>query len=67
VLSCGCGGGALAAVALLLGLIGGVVLTAAMGARLTDTAYPRLLANVIGAGPGWAAARIRPALILRNE
>ena len=30
--------------ALLLGLIGGVVLTAAAGARRTDTAYPRLLA-----------------------
>jgi len=28
---------------LLLGLIGGVVLTAAAGARRTDTAYPRLL------------------------
>src|SRR5215831_229834 len=32
-----------AALALLLGLIGGVVLTAAAGARRTDTAYPRLL------------------------
>jgi ABC-type antimicrobial peptide transport system permease subunit len=30
--------------ALLLGLIGGVALTAAAGARRTDTAYPRLLA-----------------------
>ena len=29
--------------ALLLGLVGGVVLTAAAGARRTDTAYPRLL------------------------
>jgi hypothetical protein len=29
--------------ALLLGMIGGVVLTAAAGARRTDTAYPRLL------------------------
>src|SRR5215472_6561006 len=29
--------------ALLLGLAGGVVLTAAAGARRTDTAYPRLL------------------------
>jgi ABC-type lipoprotein release transport system permease subunit len=26
-----------------------------------------LLADLIAAGPGWAAARIRPALILRNE
>src|SRR5271157_921733 len=34
---------ALAALALLLGIIGGVVLTAAAGARRTDTAYPRLL------------------------
>ena len=34
---------ATAGLALLLGLIGGVVLTAAAGARRTDTAYPRLL------------------------
>jgi MacB-like periplasmic core domain len=34
---------ALAVLALLLGLIGGAVLTAAAGARRTDTAYPRLL------------------------
>ena len=34
---------ALLSLALLLGLIGGVVLTAAAGARRTDTAYPRLL------------------------
>ena len=34
---------ALAALTLLLGIIGGVVLTAAAGARRTDTAYPRLL------------------------
>jgi ABC-type antimicrobial peptide transport system permease subunit len=34
---------ALAGLALLLGLIGGVTLTAAAGARRTDTAYPRLL------------------------
>src|SRR5271157_267452 len=34
---------ALAALALLLGIICGVVLTAAAGARRTDTAYPRLL------------------------
>jgi predicted lysophospholipase L1 biosynthesis ABC-type transport system permease subunit len=26
-----------------------------------------LLANVIAAGPGWAAARVRPAVILRSE
>jgi len=35
---------ALLALAVLLGLVGGVVLTAAAGARRTDTAYPRLLA-----------------------
>ena len=40
---------AMAGLALLLGLIGGVVLTAAAGARRTDTAYPRLLR--------WANAR----------
>src|ERR1700722_9983081 len=34
---------ALLGLAVLLGLIGGVVLTAAAGARRTDTAYPRLL------------------------
>lgn len=34
---------ALLALALLLGIVGGVVLTAAAGARRTDTAYPRLL------------------------
>ena len=39
----GSGGGRCSASPLLLGLIGGVVLTAAAGARRTDTAYPRLL------------------------
>ena len=34
---------ALLGLALLLGLAGGVVLTAAAGAQRTDTAYPRLL------------------------
>ena len=34
----------LLALAVLLGLVGGVVLTAAAGARRTDTAYPRMLA-----------------------
>ena len=46
--------------ALLLGLIGGVVLTAAAGARRTDTAYPRLLRSA-------RAARVRPAAALRAE
>jgi ABC-type antimicrobial peptide transport system permease subunit len=35
----------LLALALLLGLLGGVVLTAATGARRTETAYPRMLAS----------------------
>ena len=26
-----------------------------------------VLANLIAAGPGWAAARLRPALVLRSE
>ena len=34
---------AILGLALLLGVIGGAVLTAASGARRTDTAYPRLL------------------------
>ena len=46
---------ALLSLALLLGLIGGVVLTAAAGARRTDTAYPRLLtwanASQVGIAP----------------
>jgi len=46
--------------ALLLGVIGGVVLTAAAGARRTDTAYPRLLRSA-------RAARVRPAAALRAE
>jgi ABC-type antimicrobial peptide transport system permease subunit len=51
---------ALLSLALLLGLIGGVVLTAAAGARRTDTAYPRLLTwanatqvDIIPAGNGY--------------
>jgi ABC-type antimicrobial peptide transport system permease subunit len=53
---------ALLSLALLLGLIGGVVLTAAAGARRTDTAYPRLLswasasqANIIPGADGYPA------------
>ncbi len=49
----------LVGLALLLGLIGGIVLTAAAGARRTDTAYPRLLSwanaaqvDIITAGTG---------------
>jgi ABC-type antimicrobial peptide transport system permease subunit len=51
---------ALLGLALLLGLIGGVVLTAVAGARRTDTAYPRLLswanatqADIIPEGTGF--------------
>jgi len=47
---------ALLSLALLLGLAGGVVLTAAAGARRTDTAYPRLLtwanASQVEVAPG---------------
>ena len=46
---------ALVSLALLLGLAGGVVLTAAAGARRTDTAYPRLLA--------WAGASQETVLL----
>ncbi len=35
---------ALLGLALILGLVGGVVITAAAGARRTDTVYPRLMA-----------------------
>ena len=54
---------AIAGLAVLLGLIGGVVLTAAAGARRTDTAYPRLLrwanaaqVDVVPTGNGAPAA-----------
>ena len=50
---------ALVSLALLLGLAGGVVLTAATGARRADTAYPRLL--------NWANAAqldVRPGAVL---
>ena len=50
---------AMAGLALLLGLIGGVML-AAIPVTL-------LLAIVVAAGPGWAAARVRPASVLRSE
>jgi ABC-type antimicrobial peptide transport system permease subunit len=45
----------LVSLALVLGLAGGVVLTAAAGARRTDTAYPRLLA--------WAGASQETVLL----
>jgi hypothetical protein len=45
--------------ALLLGLIGGVALTAAAGARRTDTAYSRLL--------GWANASPVTVMLTNSE
>ena len=50
---------ALLSLAVLLGLIGGVVLTAAAGARRTDTAYPRLLT--------WASATQVELIPAANE
>jgi hypothetical protein len=52
---------ALAALALLLGLVGGVVLTAAAGARRTDTAYPRLLSWANASQVGVLAEGPQPA------
>jgi ABC-type lipoprotein release transport system permease subunit len=77
--------GALAAVALLVGLPLGVLAGrwawtlfagAAGVAGSADIPVPLVLAAIpvtlvlaigIAAGPGWAAARLRPALILRSE
>jgi ABC-type antimicrobial peptide transport system permease subunit len=57
---------ALLSLALLLGLAGGVVLTAAAGARRTDTAYPRLLtwanASQVDVVPGGPSAAFFAAL-----
>ena len=50
---------ALLGLALLLGLVGGVALTAAAGARRTDTAYPRLLA--------WANAAEVTVIVTNSE
>ena len=52
---------AMASLALLLGLVGGVVLGAAAGARRLLTAV------LIALWPGWRAARLRPAAVLRTE
>ena len=61
---------ALLGLALLLGLIGGITLTAAAGARRTETAYPRFrgrlaalsLAQVAAVtGAGWATASRSPS------
>jgi hypothetical protein len=51
------------ALAVLLGLVGGIALPAVLAA----VPVTLLLANTVAAGPGWAAARIRPASVLRNE
>ena len=65
---------ALLSLALLLGLIGGVVLTAAAGARRTDTAYPRLLtwanatqADIIPEGNGVPDYGTRPTTSPRSR
>ncbi len=50
---------ALLGLALLLGLVGGVALTAAAGARRTDSAYPRLLA--------WANAAQVTVIVTNSE
>src|ERR1700727_2830874 len=50
---------ALLGLALLVGLVGGVALTAAAGARRTDTAYPRLLA--------WANAAEVTVIVTNSE
>ena len=57
---------ALAGLALLLGLVGGVVLTAAAGARRTDTAYPRLLQWANAAQVDVLARRHRAHRVLRR-
>ena len=58
---------ALLSLAVLLGLIGGVVLTAAAGARRTDTAYPRLLTwanatqvDIVPGGTGFTGRTTSP-------
>jgi ABC-type antimicrobial peptide transport system permease subunit len=50
---------ALLGLALILGLVGGVVITAAAGARRTETAYPRLLA--------WAGATRVTVIVTNSE
>ncbi|HYB14547.1 MAG TPA: ABC transporter permease, partial [Streptosporangiaceae bacterium] len=70
---------ALAVLAVLLGLVGGVVLAAATGARRTDTAYPRLLqwakasqVDILPAGTGFtgyyaALARLPQVAAMATE
>ena len=53
---------AMAGLAVLLGLVGGVVLTV-----LLVVPVALLLANLIAAWPGWQAARVLPAVVLRAE
>ena len=47
----------------------GVSPTPTVPLRVLALAIPAtlVLANAIAAGPGWAAARIKPAVTLRNE
>lgn len=62
-------------IGLLVGVAGGAVMATAAGARRTESAAAMLImvpvalvvANVIAALPGRAAARVRPALVLRTE
>jgi hypothetical protein len=69
---------ALLAVALLVGLAGGAALAEFAGARRTDTAFGRLVKKTAAwdvlvnpdlgtVGPARAAARTRPAAVLRSE
>ena len=70
------------ALVVVLGVVGAVVLAVATGARRTSTAPARLVEAVGGEGdahifdaggadpgwiPGWLAARVRPAEVLRTE
>jgi hypothetical protein len=70
------------ALILLVGLGAGVVISAAAGAKWTQTAYPRFLeeshaadalisvlfvANLVAALPGRMASRMQPAPVLRTE
>jgi hypothetical protein len=52
----------LLALAVLLGVIGGIALTAAAGARRTDTAYPRFLRQSRAAG-----LMVQPALSMATS
>ncbi len=63
------------ALALMIGIFNGVVLAAAIGARRTETAYPRFLERTLADDlllspamiPGMLASRVPPAVALRTE